>query len=107
ATGAGFVEMRNPETAMQDLARAFRLAAVERKPVVFNTRVDLQWEKAPATKPPVMPTLSIRAVVPEGDMFDEAVGMIASARRPLILAGRGAVEAEAKAALLDLARRLE
>lgn len=107
ATGAGFVEMRNPDTAMQDLARAFRLAAVERKPVVFNMRVDLQWEKAPAVQPPVMSTLSIRAVVPEGDMFDEAVGMIASARRPLILAGRGAVEPEAKAALLDLALRLE
>jgi len=107
ATGAGFVEMRNPGTAMEDLARAFRLAAVERKPVVFNMRVDLMWEKAPAEKPPVRQAVSIRAVAPEGEMFDEALGMIASAKRPLVLAGRGAIEPEAKAAILDLARRLE
>jgi len=107
ATGAGFVEMRNPGTAMEDLARAFRLAAVERKPVVFNMRVDLMWEKAPVATPPVRQAVSIRAVAPEGEMFDEALGMIASAKRPLVLAGRGAIEPEAKAAILDLASRLE
>ena len=47
ATGAGFVEMRSPETAATDLARAFRQAALERRPVVFNMRVDLMWQPAP------------------------------------------------------------
>lgn len=107
ATGAGFVEMRNPATAMQDLARAFRNAALERRPVVFNMRVDLQWEKAPAVQPPLMQYPVIRAAVPEGHSFDEALGMIASSRRPVIIAGRGAMTPEAKAAILDLARRLE
>ncbi|MEZ5783206.1 MAG: thiamine pyrophosphate-binding protein [Rhizobiaceae bacterium] len=107
ATGAGFIELRNPSTATQDLARAFRQATVERRPVVLNMRVDLQWEKAPAIAPPVMQVPDIRAAVPEGADFDEALGMIASARRPIVLAGRGATNPEARAAILALARRLE
>lgn len=104
ATGAGFVEMRSPQTAAADLAQAFRRAALERRPVVFNMRADLQWTETDAL-PLVRPVPLIRAAVPEGDDFDEALGMIASVRRPLILAGRGAIDA--RAALLALARRLQ
>lgn len=104
ASGAGFVELRSPETAAEDLARAFRRAALERRPVVLNMRADLQWSKTTAT-PTVWPVPEIRAAVPEGDAFDEALGMIASARRPLILAGRGAIGA--REALLALAARIE
>ena len=43
--------------------------------------------------------------VAEGDMLDNAIGMIASARRPLILAGGGAVAAREQ--LIQLADRLE
>lgn len=107
ATGAGFVELRGPDTAMQDLARAFRQAGLERRPVVLNMRVDLQWEKTAATAPVVLPSPPMRVAVNEGEDFDEAMGMIASARRPLILAGRGATDAQSKAAILDLARRLQ
>ncbi len=38
ATGAGFVELRRPETAVEDLERAFRLALHQRRPIVFNMR---------------------------------------------------------------------
>lgn len=107
ATGAGFVEMRSPATATRDLARAFRMAAVERRPVVLNMRVDLQWETAEDMAPPVLAVPAIRAALPEDDAFDEAMGMIASARRPLILAGRGATDPESRAAIVDLARRLQ
>ncbi|MEO0665070.1 MAG: thiamine pyrophosphate-binding protein, partial [Pseudomonadota bacterium] len=34
-TGAGFEQMRAPETAAQDVARAFYRAAVERRPIVL------------------------------------------------------------------------
>lgn len=107
AAGAGFVELRSPATATQDLARAFRQAAMERRPVILNMRVDLQWEKAPAIPPVVLHAAPMRVAVTEGDDFDEAMGMIASARRPLIVAGRGAADPRSKAAILDLARRLQ
>ncbi|MDF3607713.1 thiamine pyrophosphate-binding protein [Paracoccus sp. DMF-8] len=60
AAGAGFVEMRSPATATQDLARAFRQAAMERRPVILNMRVDLQWEKAPAIPPVVLHAAPMR-----------------------------------------------
>ncbi|GHD22424.1 acetolactate synthase [Tianweitania populi] len=106
ATGAGFVDMRTPDTASSDLARAFRQASLERRPVVFNMRADLQWEKT-AASPVKLPIPVVRTVIVEGDAFDEALGAIASAKRPLILAGRGAIAPDVKAALLRLAARLE
>lgn len=107
STGAGFVEMRAPHTAVVDLERAFRLAAHQRRPVVFNMRVDLQWQVADAGQPsPVLPPELPRASA-AFEPLEEAAGMLASARRPLILAGRGAISAEARDAILALARRIE
>ncbi|MCE7029500.1 thiamine pyrophosphate-binding protein [Jiella sp. CBK1P-4] len=106
ATGAGFVEMRGPETAAADLERAFRLAAHERRPVVFNMRVDLQWAEASGRLlRPVLPEVPMGPA--RGEALEDAVGMLASARRPLILAGRAAIGDDARTALIDLAARLE
>lgn len=106
ATGAGFVEMRTPQTAASDLALAFRRAALERRPIVFNMRSDLQWAET-EMDPIVLPLPAIRSAVVEDARFDEALGMIASARRPMILAGRGAIAAEAKDAIVMLAQRIQ
>lgn len=106
ATGAGFVEMRTPETASEDLARAFRRAALERRPVVFNMPSDLQWRETGAA--PVVHTVpEVRSAVVEGADLDEALGMIASAKRPFVIAGRGAISPRARTAIVKLARRLE
>jgi thiamine pyrophosphate-dependent acetolactate synthase large subunit-like protein len=56
-------------------------------------------------KPVSFPAFSAPAMVPEGEDLDNAIGMIASARRPIILAGGGA--AGARDALIRLADRLE
>lgn len=106
ATGAGFVELRAPDSAAADLARAFRQAALERRPVVFDMRVDLQWAETDA-KPLVLPPPAVCCGVVEDEALERALGMIASARRPLIVAGRGAIAPAARAALLKLARRIE
>lgn len=107
STGAGFVEMRAPNTVVADLERAFRLAAHQRRPMVFNMRVDLQWQAADAGQPsPVLPPELPRAPA-ASEQLEEATGMLASARRPLILAGRGAISPEARDAILALARRIE
>ena len=106
AAGAGFIEMRAPETASIDLARGFRRAALERRPIVFNMRVDLQWSEVEAS-PVVLPIPSVGNAVVEGEDLDRALGMIASAKRPFILAGRGAIAPEARDAILALAKRIE
>lgn len=106
ATGAAFVEMRTPETAVIDLERAFRTALLHRKPVVFNMRADLQWSDA-TPRAIGFPVVSPGQQPADNALVEEAVAMIASARRPLIIAGRGAVGPANRAALLALAARLE
>ncbi len=103
-TGAGFEQIRSPETASYDFAHAFYRARVEKRPIVLNMPAEFMWKevKHQAT---VFQSFSDPAFVPEGDNLDEAVGMIASAKRPIILAGGGAVDAREK--IIRLADRLE
>jgi len=104
-TGAGFEQVRAPETAVEDLATALRRAVLERRPVVLNMPVDFQWE--PVDYQPSSATWAEpQAVNPDPAAMDEAVGAIASARRPVVLAGQGAATSEARRALLRLATRI-
>ncbi|WP_246525697.1 thiamine pyrophosphate-binding protein [Thalassovita aquimarina] len=91
-TGAGFEQMRSPETASYDVAHAIYRAQVEKRPIVLNMPIDFMWQEVEHTRH-VFPAFTAPAYVPEGDDLDEAVGMIASARRPIILAGIGAKDA--------------
>ncbi|MCT4655016.1 MAG: thiamine pyrophosphate-binding protein [Cohaesibacter sp.] len=104
AAGAGFEQMRAPDTIAKDVARAFYRAQVERRPVVLNMPADFMWEEA-SYEPCLLDVFTAPGGVAEGAILDEAIGMIASARRPLLLAGGGAVEAREQ--LIELADRLE
>ena len=104
ATGAGFEQMRTPETVAMDVARAFYRAQVERRPIVLNMPADFMWREAAHT-PSVLDVFTAPGGVAEGEILDNAIGMIASARRPLILAGAGAVKAREE--IVKLADRLE
>ncbi len=106
AAGAGFEQLRAPATVAEDVATALRRAMVERRPVVLNVPIDLQWLDTDY-RPVRHYVPSGRVAAPDGDDIDNAAGIIAAARRPLILAGRGAIAPEAKAALLRLAARIE
>lgn len=103
-TGAGFEQMRAPATAGEDVARAFYRAQIERRPIVLNMPADFMWQEADYACR-VLDVFTKPGGVAEGEVLDNAIGMIASARRPLILAGGGAVGA--RDALIRLADRLE
>ncbi|NEK22457.1 thiamine pyrophosphate-binding protein [Sulfitobacter sp. JBTF-M27] len=103
-TGAGFEQLRTPDTVAMDVARAFYRARVERRPIVLNMPADFMWQQAPFA-PKVLDVFSTPGGVAEGDSLDQAIGMIASARRPLILAGGGAIKARDE--IIALADRLE
>lgn len=104
ATGAGFEQVRAPDTVSKDVARAFYRAQVERRPIVLNMPADFMWEEV-EHQVEVLDVFTAPGGVAEGGILDEAIGMIASARRPLILAGGGAVAARDQ--LIALADRLE
>ncbi|WP_127115111.1 thiamine pyrophosphate-binding protein [Shimia sediminis] len=103
-TGAGFVQLRTPETVCTDIERAFYRAQVERRPIVVNMPSDFMWQTT-QHEVQVMDVFTTPGGVAEGDTLDNAIGMIASARRPLILAGGGAVAARDQ--IIRLADRLE
>ncbi|MCR9273695.1 MULTISPECIES: thiamine pyrophosphate-binding protein [Mameliella] len=104
STGAGFVQLRAPETTGADVARAFYRAQVERRPIVLNMPADFMWQEVAHDCRPLS-VFTNPGGVAEGDTLDQAIGMIASARRPIILAGGGAVAA--RDTLIKLADRLE
>lgn len=103
-TGAGFEQLRTPATVGKDVARAFYRAQVERRPIVLNMPADFMWQEV-THDVQVLDVFTAPGGVAQGDILDDAIGMIASARRPLILAGGGAVAARDQ--LIKLADRLE
>lgn len=102
--GAGFEQLCAPETALDDLARALYRAKAESRPILFNMPADFMWTDIDYKKT-IHLVFETPAYAPEGDVLDETIGMIASAKRPLILAGKGATHAGD--ALIRLADRLE
>ena len=106
-TGAGFEQLNKPETAVDDLARAIRRAQAERRPVAFNFPADLMWRSVDADLPSMLVSMSKPVVVPPADDLENAVGIIATARRPIVLAGRDAIDDASRAAMLRLAERID
>jgi acetolactate synthase I/II/III large subunit len=105
ATGAGFEQVRSPESVAADVATAIRRAVIERRPVALNVPTEFQW-----TDVDWQPVDSTEHIVPiisvDPQLLDYAVGSIASARRPVIVAGRGAADPTSRASILKLADRL-
>jgi acetolactate synthase-1/2/3 large subunit len=102
-TGAGVEQVRASDTALEDLAMALRRAHLERRPVALNVPVEfLRREVAYAPRP--LGVVEARPPALDEDQLDAAAGIIASARRPVILGGRGA--AGARKPLVQLAERI-
>ena len=108
ATGARYVPVKSVDRMLDTVREAFYTARQERCPVVLGVPMDLQkapfpWgaEYSPSTE--LMPTPQRPA--PDPVLVDKLAGMIAEAKRPIILAGRGCVRSGAGPALEALAER--
>ena len=106
ATGAGFQQLRSAKTVVEDVAIAFRRALAERRPIVLNMPVNLQWQDCEYTRPSCRQPVT-RGLVSAGADIDDAVGIIAAARRPIVLVGKGAAGDDASVAAARLAARIE
>jgi len=105
SAGAGFQQIRSGASAVADLAAAMRRAWNERLPIVANVPIDLLWDEvdyAPVAAGRTAPV----APEPEEPAVEDAVGVIASASRPVVLAGRGVAVSGAVAEVLKLAARI-
>ncbi|WP_436700594.1 thiamine pyrophosphate-binding protein [Nocardioides sp. BYT-33-1] len=90
--GAGYVRVGAAADAAADVARATRRAATESRPVLLDLPVPLQRLDV-ADGPPLRPPSPLRPGAPGEEELDRALGILAGARRPVILAGRGALDA--------------
>ena len=108
ATGAHYVPMRHIDRVLECVREAFHVARFERRPVVLGVPMDLQQQPFPYL-PDYKPSTDLgptpQRAQPDPALVDQVVQMIAAARRPIIIAGRGAVHSGAGAALEALAER--
>ena len=102
AVGALHVRLGSAETAVADALRAHRLALAERRPVVLSLPIDIQGEAAPDSTLSTAP-IAIAPPLPARHSVAEAASILASAQRPLIIAGRGAARGSTRAVLEELA----
>ncbi|HEX2216124.1 MAG TPA: thiamine pyrophosphate-binding protein [Xanthobacteraceae bacterium] len=105
AVGARFVALRDPERIASDVRDAFYFARHERRPVVVSAPLDLQ-ARVLSRVPPYTSSDTVlpraQRLHPDPAVIAEAAELIASARRPIILAGEGVVRAQAHMAVRRL-----
>ena len=99
AVGAIPERLHGPATAVADAARAYRRAQVERRPVVLMMPLDVQAAPCPDNSRALTPAPLLRPMQPSAAAIAEAADALVRARRPLIVAGRGAVLADARTSL--------
>lgn len=116
-TGAGYVQASSAAAAPAELAAALTQATAERRPVVFALPAKLNFAQteyaggefwtsagAPSLSQPADPGPEPADLDP--DELDTACGIIASATRPVVLGGLGAVPGRGAQALRRLADAL-
>ncbi|MFF9205382.1 thiamine pyrophosphate-binding protein [Streptomyces sp. NPDC014986] len=102
-SGAAFRRPLRAQDVPDELAQALAQARAEARPVVLDIPVEFHDVE-------IEDTIASPGEIPEApptdldpDLLDAALGMIASARRPLVVAGRGAVESDAHDAITAFA----
>jgi thiamine pyrophosphate-dependent acetolactate synthase large subunit-like protein len=94
AVGATADRIHRPDTAVADAARAWRLAATERRTVLLNLPLDVQAMPAAATAPPT--ALAVQPPRAADEAVEALAALLAGAERPVFIAGRGALDARAE-----------
>jgi thiamine pyrophosphate-dependent acetolactate synthase large subunit-like protein len=108
ASGAIVIELQQAEKAAETVHFAFHQARRHGKPVALLAPIDLQEQTVEIDQPdpgPV-PDLGRPVAVPPQDAVAEAVSLLRQAKRPLVLAGRGALSPRAKDVALQIADHL-
>jgi len=103
AVGAVSERIHTPQSARHDTLRAVTRAIRDRRTVVLSLPLDVQAAPLPSNSPPLALPPEPGRLHPDPAAVRRLATAIAQARRPLVLAGRGAVVSDAEAALTALA----
>jgi acetolactate synthase I/II/III large subunit len=105
SVGAVVARLREPATALADAALALERARAERRPVVLMLPLDVQAAECPPG--PAPPKSSTPAPAePKAEAINEVADLLARARKPVIIAGRGALGPGAREAIEELAEAI-
>ncbi len=105
ASGAVAERVHGADSAAADVLRAWRRASVERRAVALMLPLDVQAADAAADAMPTAPPRP-HAPAPSPQAITELADLVVAARRPAIVAGRGAVLAGAREPLRRLGERI-
>ncbi len=106
SVGAIADRLHSPKTAADDTQRAYERAQIEKRPIVLMLPIDIQPQPA-ATQEPTQPKLPpLDPHEPAASAVGKAVQALTAAQRPAIIAGRGAVLADAGDALEQLGQTI-
>lgn len=106
SVGAIAERIHTPQTAVVDALRALRRAQVERRPVVLMLPLDIQATEYPGSDDNLADPPVLASTRPASEAVEHAADVLVRAKRPLIIAGRGARVAAAREPLEELARML-
>lgn len=109
ASGALFHQLRDVTTIASDVHRAFWLARTQRQPVLLNCPIDMQaadFRDELHYTPTSARLLPLHRLVPNAAAIERATDLIVGSRRPVIVAGAGAIAADAHAAIETLGDRI-
>jgi thiamine pyrophosphate-dependent acetolactate synthase large subunit-like protein len=96
AIGAGSDRIHAGSSAAADAVRAYRRARLERRPVVLMLPIDVQAQPAVSDAAAPGKPAAVEVPIPSPAAIDAVAELLAGARRPAIIAGRGAVLAGAR-----------
>ncbi|HKU69304.1 MAG TPA: thiamine pyrophosphate-binding protein [Burkholderiales bacterium] len=105
----GFVQLLSPDLADEAVRKAFYLAKTENRPIMLSCPMDIQQKKFEDDDEPYKPSstlLTRGSVHPDTKVLEQAADMIANAKHPVIVVGRGAQWAGAGPAVLKLGDRI-
>jgi len=106
AVGALSERLHTPASAREDTLRAVTRTVRDRQTVVLSMPLDVQHATVASNLPPLELPQAPGRLHPDPKSIERLADALASAQRPLILGGRGAVLSDAEPALIALADRV-
>lgn len=110
ATGAGYIEVMTPAFAEDAVRQAFYQARLQRRPVVLAYPMNIQHAEIDSDGDDYEPSRVLfhgqQRIKPADEQLAQAVKIIAAAKRPVLIVGKGAVQSGALKIAEKLAQRI-
>jgi acetolactate synthase I/II/III large subunit len=105
----GFIRITSPDVADDSVRKAFYTAKLASRPIMLSAPMDVQQMAFEDDDEPYKPSSTIlpkRTIHPDPDEISKAADIVAKAKKPVVIVGRGARWSGAGPAIIKLADRI-